>query len=365
MKAQVILDKLNKGVAMVEKLAEKNPSLPILECILFVAKENTLFIRTTNLHTGVEIKIPAKIEKEGEVAVSAHIITRVLQSLGRENNAEIYVEDNTLHIRTKHSSIKINTQDSSDFPTLPKNSPDNVFTIKAEKLLDGFRAVSYSAANTEIKPEISSVYIYPEEDFLVFVATDSFRLAEKKIKISSVEDFPGTIIPIKNVREIMRICAGIEGELEVVVSASQISFSNQEVYIISRIIEGSFPDYKQIIPNESSTEIVFLKKDISDAFRVIEPFSDDYNQITLAIDAKKEECRILAKNKQTGESEIEIDAKIGGEDSSVKFNYSYFTEGLSSIGGDSLVFRIQPGKPIVIEPVHDEGFKILIMPINR
>lgn len=365
MKVRSILDKLSKAATVIEKITEKNPSLPVLECILIEAKKNQLLLRSTNLHTGIEIKVTSKVEKEGVVAVKGAILSRVLQSLGGDSNVDLFVDGNSLNINNKHSSIKIKTQDHGDFPTLPKNESDNVFHIDAEKFLEGLRSVAYSAATTEIKPEISSVCVYPEGNSLVFVATDSFRLAEKRIKIDSVENFPGIIVPIKNVREIIRIFTDITNGVEVRVGESQISFSNQDFYFISRIIEGNFPDYKQIIPPDFTTEAVFLKKDIGDAFRVIEPFSDDYNQITLSLDTKKEKCILLAKNSNTGESNIDVDVKLTGENVDIKFNYLYFTESLQSIGGDSLVFKIQQGKPIVIKPVHDESFLALIMPINR
>jgi len=365
MKVQVILEKLKSAISNLEKIAEKNASLPILECVLIKAEKRNLIVRATNLHTGIEVQIPSKVDNEGTLAINGQLFNRVLQSLPGDKNIELDFSENLLNINTKSSEIKLKTQDHSEFPTLPKNESSVVFELPADKLIEGMKSVSYSAASSEIKPEIASVYVYSEEGQLVFVSTDSFRLAEKKIEIENVEDFPGTIIPIKNVREIIRIFSSIEGNLKVNVDNNQISFSNSEIYLTSRTIEGNFPDYKQIVPEDFTTEAVFLKKDIADTFKVIEPFSDSYNQILFSINVDDEKVNLSAKNNDIGESNIEVEGKIDGDNVDIRFNHSYFTESLQSIIGDSLIIRVAESRPIVVEPIHDTSFKYLIMPVTR
>ena len=121
----------------------------------------------------------------------------------------------------------------------------------------------YSSSVSDVKPEISSVYIYSNEDSLVFVSTDSFRLAEKKVKIKNIEEINGILIPFKNISEIIRIFGEISGDLNICFNKNQISFSYNGIYLTSRLVDGVFPDYRQIIPKESKTEVVVLKQDLN------------------------------------------------------------------------------------------------------
>jgi len=133
------------------------------------------------------------------------------------------------------------------------------FEIESKKLVEGIKSVFYSSSVSDIKPEISSVFMYTNNDNLIFVSTDSFRLAEKKVKIKGLEEIPGILIPFKNTGEILKIFGEIPGVLKVCFNKNQISFSSDNIYLTSRIIDGIFPDYRQIIPKDLLTEVVVLK----------------------------------------------------------------------------------------------------------
>ena len=145
----------------------------------------------------------------------------------------------------------------------------------------------YSGAVSEIKPEISSVYIYSDSDDLIFISTDSFRLAEKKIRLKKILDVPGIIIPLKNIPEIIRFFSDSEQEIKIDFNKNQISFTQDDIYITSRLIDGIFPDYKQIIPNETSTEVIVLKQDLLNALKLSNVFSDKFNHVILVVKQNK------------------------------------------------------------------------------
>ena len=365
MKLECEIEKIKNGILQVEKITGKNLTLPVLSSILFIASGKSLKLRATNLSLGVEIEIPAKIEKEGIIAISGTTLAGVFSNIFQNENIKLESEDGNLLIKTKKNRIKLKGQTHDDFPTIP-TVDGKTFEIESKKLVDGIKSVYYSSSPSDIKPEISSVYIYSNEDNLVFVSTDSFRLAEKKIKMKKVEELPGILIPFKNVSEILRIFGEIQNNIRVCFNKNQISFSSEGVYLTSRIIDGVFPDYRQIIPKEFGVEAVVLKQDLLNALRISNIFSDKFNQITLSIKPKEKVFELSSQNNDVGENKTYLDAAIKGKDVLLGFNYKYFLDCFQSINTDSISIRLnQSSKPIVISGSSDNSFTYLIMPMNR
>ena len=240
MKLECEIEKIKNGILQVEKITGKNLTLPILNSILFIASGKSLKLRATNLSLGVEIEIPAKIEKEGIVAISGATLAGIFSNIFQNEKIQLESENGNLMIKTKKSRIKLKGQIHDDFPTIP-TVDGKTFEIESKKLVDGIKSVYYSSSSSDIKPEISSVYIYSNDDNLVFVSTDSFRLAEKKIKIKGTEEVSGILIPYKNVSEILRIFGEVQDTIRVCFNKNQISFSSDNIYLTSRIIDGVFP----------------------------------------------------------------------------------------------------------------------------
>ncbi len=365
MKLECEAEKIKTGVLQVEKITAKNLTLPVLNSILFIAGDNCLKLRATNLSLGVEVKIPAQVEREGIIAVSGSTLAGIFSNIFQGEGVHLEGVDGNLLIRTKKSRIKLRGQAHEDFPTIPMVDGKS-FEIEAKKLTDGIKSVYYSSSPSDIKPEISSVYIYLDEDNLVFVSTDSFRLAEKKIKIKGVEDIPGILIPFKNVSEILRIFGDRQSVLDVRFNKNQISFSSDNVYLTSRVVDGVFPDYRQIIPKEFQTEILVLKQDLLNALKLSNIFSDKFNQINLSVKQKEKVFELSSQNNDVGENRTYLDAVIEGEDVALSFNYKYFLDCLQSINTDSISVRLnQSSKPMVVSGASDNSFTYLIMPMNR
>lgn len=365
MKATCLLEKLHSGVGKLEKLATKQAGLPVLAGILIVVKDGSLVLRATNLHVGAEITLPAQVEEGGLVVIDAGVLQRTLSSLGKEKRVSITLLEGNLKVETEKTDLLIKAYAPEDFPTLPRVEGIS-FSIPVEKFLNGVDSVYYSASRSDIKPEISSVYMYPENDNLVFVATDSFRLAEKKVSIKDMPEFDGVLIPVKNIVEIIRLLGQETGGVEVTLSENQISFMTQGVYCTSRLVDGSFPDYRQIIPSDKSTTVTMVLNDLKQGIRVISVFSDKYNQVDLEIDPSKKECTISSAHSDIGSSTTNIPAKIEGSQVESRLNYTYITDAFQSIEKDSVQFIYNGNiKPIIISGVNDESFLYLIMPMNR
>lgn len=365
MKLLCIKEKLKNYVSLAERVTGKNTTLPILNSILLVAGNNDLKIRATNLDVGVEFTIPAKIEKKGNVAVPGSVFQNTLSCLSADKQITIELENGNLKINTEHQTVIIKSQQTEDFPTLPKIQNGESFTVPAQKLIQGIRSVVYSAAISDIKPEISSIYIYPENDILVFVATDSFRLAEKKIIQKGLKEFPGVIVPFKNITEILKVFEGVDKDIVVTFNKNQISFYWDEIYLTSRIISGIFPDYKQILPKGHTTEVIVLKQDIVDVLKLINVFSDTFNKVNMVIDPRKNIFTLHSKN-DVGENTTNIQATLSGEVIDLSFNYRYIMDCFQSIKSDSVILRFNgENKAMLVSGVGDNSFLYMVMPINK
>ncbi len=365
MKLECGSEKLKKGISLAEKITGKNLTLPVLSSVLFIASENSLKLRATNLSLGVEIEIPAKVEKEGMVAISGSVLSGIFSNITQNENVNFESEEGNLLVETKKSKIKLKGQPYDDFPTIPRVQGEE-FEVDSKKLIEGIKSVYYSSSVSDIKPEISSVYIYSDEENLIFVSTDSFRLAEKKVKVKGVLEISGILIPYKNISEILRFFGESEEKIKVCFNKNQISFSTEGVYLTSRIIDGIFPDYRQIIPKELKTEAVVLRQDLLNALKLSNVFSDKFSQINLSIKPKEKLFELSSQNNDVGENKTRLDAAVKGEDLDISFNYKYFLDCFQSINSDSVVIKInQASKPMIVSGNGDSSFTYLIMPMNR
>ncbi len=365
MKIHCSSEKVKNALIHAERVTGKNLTLPILSSVLCIASGSSLKLRATNLSLGIEIEIPAKVEKEGVVAVSGAILSGFFSN--SKINEEVTLEQvgETLLVKTKQAKIQIKTFPYEDFPTIPTVEGEKI-KISASAFLDGLESVYYSAAQTDIKPEIGSIYIYPEEDNLTFVATDSFRLAEKKVKIKGLYGFQPILVPYKNVVELMRLISGLSNELSFCITKNLLSISFDGYYITSRVVDGVFPDYRKIFPKEKTSEMVILKSDLMNAVKTSTLFSDKFNQITIAIDPANKSCVLTAKNSDVGENEATLDAALSGEPITVVINYRYLLDCLNAIPTDSIMFEgTSSNRPLLVKGVGDTTFTYLIMPMNR
>lgn len=371
MKLECDKSKIEPIIQKVSKLANKHLTLPVLSCIYFdVLEDNRLIVKSTNLDIGVEVETKIKTIEKGCLAVPASVLLGVLSSI-KEDRLIFETKESNLKISSNQNSVIIKCLPYEDFPSIPKLKPGQSVELKSVKiscqdLISGFRSVWYSASNSNIKPELSSVYVFKENDNLVFVSTDSFRLAEKRINGKVPVDFPQTLIPYKNVLEIIKLLENYNGEINVLFEKNQAAFVTDDTYIVSRLIDGSFPDYKQIIPKTFKATVTVLKEDLINSIKTSNIFSDSLNQVKLKVDIKKKVLLLESKNNDIGESKESIDALVSGDDLELNFNSRYITDCAQSIYSESLILNFGgPGKPLAISGASDKSFLYIVMPMNR
>lgn len=366
MKIECIKEQLEEALSKADKIAGKNTTLPVLAGFHLDAHQNTLTIKATNLDLGLSIQIPVKVIEAGSVVVPAHTLTSFISSLTKDRNITLSTKDQVIEVKTSSTKSQIKTLPSEEFPIIPEVGEDDAFSIPSRDFVFGLRSVIYAAAVGSIKPELSSISVKHEGEFLTFAATDSFRLAEKKIKIKKVPQFKQILIPQKNALEIVKIFDRGEEDISISIEEHQLALRSNGVYLTSRIIEGNFPDYRQIIPKQISTTAVLLKQDLVNSLKTSLIFSDSFNQLTLRLNPVAKNFEIETKNSTVGENIHTLEAVIEGEEISINVNHRYFTDCFQSISTDSLTLSFSgQAKPILVSGVGDQSFLYLVMPMNQ
>ena len=355
-----------KSIINADRVTGKNLSLPILGSVLIVTNKKTVIIRSTNLEVGIELQIPANIKTEGSIALPGSLLSNILMSIPDEEEITINAINGICKITTKTKNITLKGFIPDDFPTIPMVNDGETFTLPANSFIQGLKSVIISAAISDIKPEISSVYIYQNGKSLFFVSTNSFRLSEKKINYSGNELSQGIIIPVKNIVEIVKVFESSTGDITLKVNKNQISFTNDSVYITSRVIQGIYPDYEQILPKTHTTEIVLLKQDLINSIKLSTLFSDKFNKIKFIIDPEEKKCLIATKNLDIGETESNLTVTMTGDPIEILLNGKHVFDCLNSIEKDSIVIEFNGfNKPAVIRGLGDQSFTYLTMPLTQ
>ena len=365
MKFETTLHTLLTAASTTARFSEKKSNLPVLGCVLITAEGSRLTLRATNLECGVEVVISAKVLTDGIVAVPASIFAGFLGN-ARGKSVSVSLVGEVLKITTENSSASIKTLPYEDFPVLPRVPAEHSFTIKSIDFVKAIKNVLYCASLSAIKPELQSILVYGEAGKLTSAATDSFRLAEKTVPMRTGGSVPELLIPARNAAELVRILEGVSADVEIYYNNHQLSFQTDGVYYTSRLLDGSFPNYKQILPKKFTTEAVVLREDMAGALKSLSIFADKFAQVSLSIDAVKKSMFLSSRNPDVGEQISTIKAAIQGESVSVSFNGRYLADSLQSISGDSVRLHSNgPGKAILIKDAGDESFLYLAMPMNR
>ncbi len=369
MKLECLKEKIQQGLELVEKGVGKNTSLPILSCVLIKNEDNRLTIKSTNLEIGVEVEVSAKIHSEGQAAVKPGVLLDLLSNIRSDEKIEIEKQNDNLIIKTSNSDSVVKCLSDDEFPTLPQpQTEDSVFTLNSTNLIQGIKSVVYSAAVSDIKPEISSVYLYHEEGELVFVATDSFRLAEKRLSVGDEDltGFPGLIIPLKNTQEIVKIF-NQEKEIKISTNENQLFIIGEDIFFTSRVVDGVYPDYKQIIPKEFKTEVLVSKEELIRVLKLANIFSNKFNQVEIEVDPEGESIMIRSESDEVGENSTVIKGEISGVSQKTNLNARYLLDCFQSVSNDDRVLLkwVENHKPLIIKGEKDNTFTYLLMPVSR
>ncbi len=365
MKFECTTEQLLKAVGIAARFVERKSNLPVLASILITAEGSRVILRATNLECGVEVTITAKVSSEGGAAVPGSVLLGFLSNAkGKQVTASLVGE--VFKIETERASASIKTIPNDDFPILPRVSAERSFTVKSNELTKAIRSVAYCASTSTIKPELQSVLLFGEAGKVTAVATDSFRLAEKSIALKAGGDVAQLLVPARNAAELMRIVESSNTDVELYYNDNQLSTHVGDVYYTSRLIDGTFPNYRQIIPKSFTSEAVVLREDLSSALKSLSVFADKFAQVTFTMEPAKKAILLSSRNPDVGEQVSTVRATITGEEFTMNFNGRYLADSLQAITGESVrIHSNGPGKPLLIKDAADSSFLYLAMPMNR
>lgn len=364
MKLSCTQENLNKGLGIVSHIANKNSNLPILNNVLLKANKNGLVLITTDLEIGIKAFVRGKVDEEGEFTVAAKLLNDFVALLPREN-INLELEDNALFIKSQNQKTNIKGTEAEDFPLIPEIEKENEVEINILEFKKALGQLIFAASLDSSRIEINSVNFNFSKDLLVLAATDSYRLAEKKIKISNQQERT-LIVPLKTIQELVRVLSEQEKQtIKLYFNENQIMFVFDGVEIISRVIEGRYPDYQQIIPEKFVTTAKCAKDKLVPAIKSAALFcKQGINDVRLSIANK--EIVIASASSGLGENIITVPAEISGEDNDIVFNYRYLLDGLLNLGSQEVCLKINNNStPGLLTPDKNEDYLYLIMPIKQ
>jgi len=365
MKISTTKEKLLNAVLAAEKVVGKKESLPVLSCVLIDAQKECV-VRATNLEAGIEISVPAEIAEKGTIAVPVTVLSQTLRSLSGDS-VTLTSEEGNLLIQSRGTKTLIKAVGSEEFPVLTSAGIGKGVSVSRERFMRGLQATLYAASPSMIRPELGSVYITIKEGKFVAVATDSFRLAEKTVSDTGTKDTVELLVPLRHTLELLHVLERTDEEtIKVSTDDSQLTVSAGGMRYVSRIIDASFPNYRDIIPKSVTTEATILKNDLAEILRKARVFSGNEQHVGFHVYPKKKIFTATARSNDVGEMSDSVDAALSGEDLDINFHVGYLAECLPSIESDSVVLSFSgAGKPLVVRGVSDQSFMYLVMPLNR
>lgn len=378
METIIFKENFKKGLNLSERAAGKNQTLPILNNVLIETDNNILKLTATDLEIGINYSDLAKIEKKGKTAVPAKFLSNLINSLNGEK-LTLKLKDNFLYLNTENQKSKVKTLNPDDFPIIPKVNTEDFIEAKSAPFCQGISQVIDFCSLAQSRPEISGIYFNFQKNTLLIAATDSFRLAEKTLYFEKdLKKNYSFILPQKTAREIVNIFSGMPGKMKICFSPTQILFENineensyPKIQLVSRLIEGDYPNYQEIIPKNSTSQITLSRWEFLNNLKAANLFSGRTNEVKVVFNQEKKGIDIFSQDREIGENHSFIAAKsIEGKTAEVNFNAKFLMEGLNNIKAEEISFELSGEKnqeevgPSVLRPVGDLSYLYVVMPIR-
>jgi len=366
---------LSRGLAVVSHAVSSRSTLPILSNILLATDQGRLKLAATNLEIGINCWVDVEIQEEGATTVPANLLTDFVNSLPPGAVDLMVPEDsNTLSIKGLRSSANIKGMDASEFPRIPSaEGGEPPVQIDAALLKEMIAEVAFAAAEDESRPVFTGVLAQVSNEKMTFAAADAFRLAVRIAPLPGDDQSRGDIlIPAKTLIELARILPS-EGSVEMIVTPnrSQVLFHTEHIDLVSRLIDGTFPNYRQIIPKEHTTRAVVETKEFADAVKTAALFARNSSNIArVKVNASESDLEpgtltIEATAEDLGDNVSTINAAVDGPDVQIIFNVRYLVDVLSVIGTPEVALELNAStKPGVMRPVGSTDYTYVIMPMH-
>lgn len=364
MKLVCTKENLRKGLFVVSRVVGGGNPLQVLNNILLKTDQGRIKLSSTNLEIGVNTWVGGKIEEDGALTVPAKLINEYINNLPSEKVTLESRDNTTLSLESENYHTNIKGLSHEDFPLIPQVTDEPFAKIDATELRSAFAETIWASAANETQPEISGIFMGFEQDSVRIAATDRYRLAERTAKLlEPARGIKEVIIPSRTVSEVYKILSISKGGVEIYFSESQVLFKLDETELISRLIDGSYPDYRQIIPKNFKTETVMGREDLIHGLKAASLFAPDSNNVTVEI--KKQGVTVTASSMAAGENTTQIEAKVTGDDNVAVFNYRYLLDCLNNLSEASVNLKmINDVSPAAVVPVGRDNYVYIVMPIK-
>ena len=373
MKLTCLQENMNRGLNLVGRAAATRTTLPITNNVLLSIDQGRLKLVATNLEMAISCWIGAKVEEEGAITVPARLLTEFVASLPSDKiKMSLSPRTRTLELKCARFEARISGIDAKDFPPIPQVEDGVTTKVEVEALRQGIGQVVFAAASDESRPVLTGVNAEFEGDILTLAAADGFRLAVYKLPLAApVSQKTTAIIPARTLAELNRLAADQEEAIEIKVSASkgQVLFRLKDIELVSQLVQGSFPQYAQLIPQSFNTRAVVDVAQFLRATKTASIFARDGSGIVRLVIAPGGEkapgrLSISARSEEIGDDVGEIDATVQGEEAKVAFNGKYLTDVLGVLREPQVALEVtSPSSPGVFRPVGVDNYIHVVMPM--
>jgi len=368
MKIIILKENLKTALSSVERGVIENNNLPILKNVLLKA-DKSFIVSATNLEIGVTYNAAAKINAPGSITVPFGPLYSIIQNSDSER-INLIAEGNTLIIKTDNYEAKMQGVSAEEFPIIPTiEDKEHFIAIEAEVFKDAINQVIGAAQVSELKPELSGILFDFQVSILKLVATDSYRLAEKTLLNNelktTLQKGAKVIIPLRTISEVLRVFTP-DKPIHIHIDAHQVLFTNTVVSIISRLIDGQYPDYTAIVPQKIETELVMERENLLSALKLVGGFAGKAADVKLRAKEEAKVLEIYSSNQYVGENNYLVPTKRTGKGfEEMSFNSRYLMDGVRVMAGESLSFGVNgPNKPAVLKASSDTSFFYIVMPLE-
>ncbi len=373
MQLSCLQENLSHGLSVVGRAVATRTTLPITQHVLFATDASRLKLSATNLEIAITTWIGAQVEEEGAVTVPARLLTDFVNSLSRDNiTARTAADTKLLELHCARVEARINGADPNEFPPIPAVDEGVATQLGPQELRDAIHHVVFAAAVEDSRPVLTGVSLNMEGEKLTLAAADGFRLAvHESTLLKPVEEPLSVIIPARTLQEVERLIEGQQEPIDVVVTPqrSQILFRMKDIEIVSQLIQGTFPNYNQLIPDKHDTRAVVDLGDLQRATRTASIFAKDGSgiiRLQMATEAGGQPGKLIISSRaeEVGENTGDIEAEVEGADGKIAFNSRYLSDVLAVIGKDKVALEMTTSSsPGVIRPVDGDNYVHVVMPM--
>jgi len=371
MQFSLLQPNFNQALAHVSRFISTKNQLPILNNVLLETDQGRLKISATNLDIGIKYWLGAKIEKEGTITVPVKEIAEFVSYLSPEKIDIILDDKSLLQVNSAKAQSTFTTAPSTDFPALPALDPKNSISLDLSLLAKAVSQIAFASATDDSRPVLTAVLCQFTADNLLLVATDGFRLSLKNIKLVNPITLPKGqtsqtfLIPARSLTEIVKLAKN-EKQITMGLSSdtNQIVFVLDDLELVSRLIEGEYPDYNRIIPQSFITKVFLNKQDFAQAIKISSVFAAQSANV-VKFTVAKDKLVLSANAPQIGRNQATVDARLEGEPLEIAFNYKFVSEFIDACQGEEIVIELNEAlTPGLFHDQSDPHFTHIIMPVR-